>query len=87
MTEVGIVGTMPGTTGFTMAVFKADEVPVGTRLYTHADWLAFDEALDLLKLLHTIDFDRFTEHDETALEHVLSHSAILIEENEIGIDT
>lgn len=31
---VGEAGTMPGTTGFTMACFKADEVPVGTKLYT-----------------------------------------------------
>lgn len=30
---VGEVGTMPGTTAFTMAVFKAEDVPVGTRLY------------------------------------------------------
>jgi hypothetical protein len=32
---VGEVGCMPGTTGFTMACFKADDVPVGTKLYTH----------------------------------------------------
>lgn len=31
---VGIVGSMPGTSGFTMATFKADDVPVGTKLYT-----------------------------------------------------
>jgi hypothetical protein len=31
---VGEVGTMPGTTGFTMACFKAESVPVGTKLYT-----------------------------------------------------
>ena len=30
---VGIAGTMPGTSGFTMAAFKADEAPVGTKLY------------------------------------------------------
>lgn len=29
----GEVGTMPGTDGFTMAAFKADEVPVGTKLF------------------------------------------------------
>lgn len=33
---VGEAGTMPGTTGFTMAVFKAEDVPVGTRLYALA---------------------------------------------------
>lgn len=32
---VGEVGSMPGTAGFTMACFRADEVPVGTKLYTH----------------------------------------------------
>jgi hypothetical protein len=36
---VGEVGTtvhyMPGTEGFTMACFKASEVPPGTQLYTH----------------------------------------------------
>lgn len=30
---VGEAGSMPGTTGFTMAAFKASEVPVGTKLY------------------------------------------------------
>jgi hypothetical protein len=30
---VGTVDNMPGTTGFTMAAFKAEEVPLGTRLY------------------------------------------------------
>lgn len=33
MQLVGKVGSMPGTTGFTMAVFKAEDVPVGTKLY------------------------------------------------------
>jgi hypothetical protein len=31
---VGEVGSMPGTSGFTMAAFKADEVPIGTKLFT-----------------------------------------------------
>jgi len=31
---VGEAGTMPGTDGFTMACFKANDVPVGTPLYT-----------------------------------------------------
>jgi len=31
---IGEVGTMPGASGFTMACFRADEVPVGTKLYT-----------------------------------------------------
>lgn len=31
---VGEAGTMPGTSGFTMACFKAADVPVGTKLYT-----------------------------------------------------
>lgn len=31
---VGIAGSMPGTDGFTMAAFKAEDVPVGTELYT-----------------------------------------------------
>ncbi|MDE3023453.1 MAG: hypothetical protein KGI54_16660, partial [Pseudomonadota bacterium] len=30
---VGEVGAMPGTQGFTMAAFKADQVPIGTKLY------------------------------------------------------
>lgn len=33
---VGVAGTMPGTGGFTMAAFKAEDVPVGTRLYARA---------------------------------------------------
>lgn len=47
---VGVAGNMPGTDGFTMACFKAADVPLGTSLYTHpapeaaqaglsADWL------------------------------------------------
>jgi len=32
---VGIAGSMPGTSGFTMAVFKAADVPIGTPLYAH----------------------------------------------------
>jgi hypothetical protein len=32
---VGEAGSMPGTEGFTMAAFKASEVPIGTKLYTH----------------------------------------------------
>lgn len=30
---VGEAGKMPGTSGFTMACFKAEDVPVGTKLY------------------------------------------------------
>jgi hypothetical protein len=33
---VGVAGSMPGTDGFTMAAFKASEVPVGTPLYASA---------------------------------------------------
>lgn len=33
---VGEAGTMPGTSGFTMACFHADKVPVGTKLYADA---------------------------------------------------
>lgn len=33
---VGEVGSMPGTSGFTMACFKAEDVPVGTKLYAVA---------------------------------------------------
>jgi hypothetical protein len=29
----GVAQNMPGTTGFTMAAFKAEDVPPGTRLY------------------------------------------------------
>lgn len=32
---VGVVGTMPGTGGFTMVCFKAVDVPAGTAIYTH----------------------------------------------------
>ena len=31
---VGEAGSMPGTDGFTMACFRASDVPVGTKLYT-----------------------------------------------------
>ena len=32
--SVGTTGGMPGTTGYTMACFHADKVPIGTKLYT-----------------------------------------------------
>lgn len=31
--KVGEAGSMPGTSGFTMAVFRSEDVPVGTVLY------------------------------------------------------
>lgn len=31
---VGVAGSMPGTDGFTMAAFKASDVPIGTKIYT-----------------------------------------------------
>ena len=31
---IGTTGGMPGTTGFTMACFHADKVPIGSKLYT-----------------------------------------------------
>jgi hypothetical protein len=31
---VGVAGSMPGTSGFTMAAFEADKVPIGTPLFT-----------------------------------------------------
>jgi hypothetical protein len=33
--EAGQASLMPGARGFTMAVFRADEVPAGTKVYTH----------------------------------------------------
>lgn len=33
MIPVGTAGAMPGTSGFTMAAFRADDVPVGTKLF------------------------------------------------------
>ena len=30
---IGEAGTMPGTSGFTLATFRAEDVPVGTKLY------------------------------------------------------
>jgi hypothetical protein len=30
---VGVAGSMPGTDGFTMAAFKASDVPIGTKIY------------------------------------------------------
>ena len=45
---VGEAGSMPGTDGFTMACFRASDVPVGTKLYTrphHRQPLNDDEIL------------------------------------------
>lgn len=46
---VGVATNMPGTSGgFTMAAFKADEVPPGTRLYVQAPlkWNTHDPILE-----------------------------------------
>lgn len=43
----GEAGTMPGTSGFTMACFHADKVPVGTKLYTRPQQPLSDEQLRL----------------------------------------
>jgi hypothetical protein len=40
---------MPGTTGFTMAAFKAEDVPVGTRLYIQKPVILSQEEHDMLK--------------------------------------
>lgn len=40
---VGEAGTMPGTSGFTMACFHADKVPVGTKLFTRPAPGALDD--------------------------------------------
>jgi len=40
---VGETGTMPGTEGFTMAVFEAAKVPIGTPLYGPAALTAIEE--------------------------------------------
>lgn len=43
---VGVACNMPGTSGFTMAAFQADEVPPGTRLYMKPqvlDAVSFEE--------------------------------------------
>lgn len=45
----GVVGVMPGTSGFTTAIFKANEVPVGTHLYTEQqvrDLLVFGQDVE-----------------------------------------
>lgn len=54
---VGEAGTMPGASGFTMACFHADKVPVGTKLYTtppasqeQADTMKFSGVDDTLQM-------------------------------------
>jgi hypothetical protein len=69
---VGVAGTMPGTDGFTMAAFKASEVPVGTPLYASAQSEglrkdagrreALEEAADLCDQL----WNRYGDADECA---------------------
>lgn len=58
---VGHAGSMPGTAGFTMAAFRAADVPIGTPLYAHPPAPASVEAdndrfrimlLDLLAVIH-----------------------------------
>lgn len=38
--EVGEAGSMPGSAGFTMAAFRAEDVPIGTKLYVRRARLA-----------------------------------------------
>lgn len=44
-TPVAQVSAMPGTSGFTIACFKADEVPEGTPIYTAPQSDIYREAL------------------------------------------
>lgn len=53
MKHVGETGTMPGTSGFTMATFKADEVPVGTALFVPTEQ-EVSHRNDLFAVLHTV---------------------------------
>ena len=46
---VGITSTMPGTTGFTMACFKAADVPAGTNIYATPQDAEAPELLEALK--------------------------------------
>lgn len=45
---VGEAGTMPGTSGFTMACFHANKVPIGTKLYTRPQQPLSDEQINLI---------------------------------------
>lgn len=56
---VGAAGAMPGTSGFTMACFKADEVPLGTRLYTRP-------ASRAMTFMELRDLRLATEHQDDA---------------------
>lgn len=51
-----IVGAMPGTEGFTMVCFKAEDAAVGTRVYTE------DQVERLIKDLESIRYSPFQSH-------------------------
>lgn len=74
---VGIVGSMHGTEGFTMACFKADEVPVGTPLYLHPQSAELAERQEL---------DFYREHIGNDLDNLLIGAGVLQVTHEGGYE-
>ena len=72
---VGEAGAMPGTDGFTMACFRAEDVPVGTKLYaapvTAAPGIDLAGKSGLLRRARSL----FDQDREYALERGDSHHA------------
>jgi hypothetical protein len=66
---VGVAGAMPGTDGFTMAAFKASEVPVGTPLYASAqsDGWKKDAVPDGVEIASYC----LTEYDDVIIQRVM----------------
>jgi hypothetical protein len=58
---VGFAGNMPGTDGFTMACFKAVDVPVGAAIYTHPAPISKE---DMVKVLEALQGNRVVTWQE-----------------------
>lgn len=70
---VGKAGSMPGTTGFTMACFEADKVKMGDSLYSESQYLEqYSIISELLDALTSILAMEGTEENEwDAVERVI----------------
>lgn len=51
---VGVVGSMPGTSGFNMVCFNSEKVPVGTKLYTAPPPQAVRKPLSTVDLMRVV---------------------------------
>jgi len=70
---IGLASNMPGTDGFTMACFKAVDVPVGAAIYTHPAPISKEDMVKVLGALVDVDISLNTMFlgSEAAMNHAV----------------